>query len=99
MPLNDEITERRRLTTRIVLAHQLVAEIHKDLPDGNVKSDLRTAGLSLSNAVTRCCDDEDLLLNMETFDRFRDSDVLDSDERVALENLCLHTMFPDESAD
>lgn len=99
MPLNDEVTEQRSVATRLVLAHQLVAEVYHEMPDSASKKRVKDAGLALSDAVSYANPDDGILLDLDTFDRLRESDALQSDEYVALVNLCLHTMYPDEPAD
>ena len=99
MPSADEINRRRRSAAKLVLAHQLISEVYHDTDESVIQKKVQDAGLSLSDVITMHATREELLLDMDTFERFRDSEVLESGEFNELVELSLQQMYPDGPAD
>jgi len=99
MPEQEQPIEKQRKAAKMVLAHQLISELYKELPKSSVRNNVQDAGLSLSNGICLQSAYDYMLLDLDTFDRLRDSDVLDSDEFNELVDLSVQTMYPDEAAD
>lgn len=99
MPSTEEINRRRRSAAKLVLAHQLISEVYHSTDNSMVQKKVQDAGLSLSDVISLHAAREELLLDLDTFDRFKDGEVLDSDEFDELVELSLQHMYPDEPAD